>query len=609
MLLKDQLMAYATKINFSKVNPDWMKEWENHLYFLYQEKGMKEYEWKIAVPKWADSVHFGMLVGEAPGHRVFLVSRYIDMVYELPEWLREKIGVKKDPLDIKLDLSTMQLKGKDVAKVQEKYSKFLKKEDGKYVVDKEQYFELLAQMIEDGIKPFEPKPIPQELLVDRKCDFELYDYQVEAWKKIKQMSMGFVCWPPSAGKTYFTMYVHSHVKGPHLVCVPQLTLQEQWVERLELYTDLKINTSSSQEEMQNSDVTILTYQAAIKHGYKVKWISVTVDEGHHLPANELSKMAAIERQITLGLSATPHREDGREKYLYALFGEGIGIDWESMKKLGIIKNPDCHVWIVKTEKDRMEKLDELLREEKRTMIFCDEIQLGKEVSKKYGIPFVYGDSKERLKTIRQSKTFVISRVGDEGISLPDVERVIEISFLKGSRRQELQRFTRLLHSKSEIAGEGHIIFDPEEYTLYHKRLFGVMDRGFKIILHREGVDDKTILASRSEVSPKPRVRIPSQKESGLDSVQKTKKQIDFDDPFLKLPGVQKLLTKCSKGEIGVIQILYKEKEKTFTTKALAMLLGYGYARNMANFSKMVKMGLIKKVEDKYQADPTLGGAM
>lgn len=608
-ILKDALMSYAVKINFASVNPDSMKEWENHPYVLYQEKGMREYEWKIAVPKWADSVHFGMLVGEIPGHRVFLVSRYIDMVYDLPDWLRDKIGAKKDPLDIKLDLSTMQLVGKDVGKVKDKYSKFMKKEDGVFKVDKEQYFELLAQMIEDGIKPFEPKPIPEELLVKRPCSIILRDYQKEAFDKIKKSSQAFIVWPPSAGKTYVTIYLHSETPGPHLVTVPQRTLQEQWAEREELYCEnIRVNTGTDVKAMQESDVTILTYQAAIKHAHKIKWTSVTVDEGHHLPANEFSKMAGIERQITLGLSATPHREDGRERYLYALFGEGISIDWESMKKIGIIKSPDLHVWIVKNEKDRMSKLDDLLQDNKHTMIFSDEIELGKTISKKYNIPFVYGDSKDRMNTIRSSRQFVISRVGDEGISLPDIERVIEVSFLKGSRRQELQRFTRLLHSKSQTVGDGHIIFDPEEYTLYHKRLFGVMDRGFKIIIHRDGISDKVINTSRPEGSPRPRAKTPSQKPSGLNSVQKPKSQIELDDPFLKLPGVQKLLKECSKSELDLLQILYKEKDKPFAAKAIGMLLGVE-PRGVINFSKLLKMGLIKKVGKKYQADPTLGGAM
>lgn len=608
-LLKTQLMTYASKINFSQVNPDHFKEWENHLYFLFQEKGMKDYEWKIVVPKWADSVHFGMLVGEVPGHRVFLVSRYIDMVYKLPEWLREKIGANKDPLEIKLDLSTMKLKGKDVSKVEEKYKQFLiKHKDGTLEVNKEQYFELLAQMIEDGIKPFEEKPIPEDLIVKRKCDIILKDYQEKAFKTLQKNGMGFICWPPSGGKTFITIYLHAYYKGPHLVAVPQRTLQEQWIEREELYTDLKVNMETDVESMQNSDVTILTYQSAIKHGHKIKWTSVTVDEGHHLPANEFSKLSGLDRVITLGLSATPHREDGREKYLWALYGEGIGIDWESMKKLGVIKNPDLHVWIVKNEKGRMEKLDELLSQDKRTVIFSDEIEIGKVVSKKYGIPFIYGDSKDRMNTMRNSRTFVMSRVGDEGISLPDLERVIEISFLKGSRRQELQRFTRILHSKNEKVGEGHIIFDPEQYTLYHKRLFGVMDRGFKIIIHREGVADHVVSHSIGQVlqdhgvkvsEPKLRLkRVTPDRKFTHSSQKETKSQtIELDEskyPLLKFEGFKKIMKSITKAQRNLLLFLIDptNQNQWFTLKTLALSLGY------SNEQSLVTHKVIQPLESK-----------
>lgn len=618
-LLKTQIMTFAAKINFSQVNPDFFREWENHLYFLFQEKGMKDYEWKIAVPKWADSVHFGMLTGEAPGHRIFLVSRYIDMVYKLPEWLRDKIGANKDPLDIKLDLSTMKLKGKDVNKVQEKYKAFLiKQKDGSLEVNKEQYFELLAQMIEDGIKPFEEKPIPEELIVKRRCDIELRDYQKAAFKIIQKNGMGFICWPPSGGKTYITIYTHAYYKGPHLVAVPQRTLQEQWIEREELYTDLKVNTDTDEKAMLESDVTILTYQSAIKHAHKIKWTSVTIDEGHHLPANEFSKMSGIDRIITLGLSATPHREDNREKYLFALYGEGIGIDWETMKRLGVIKNPDLHVWIVKNEKDRMQKLDDLLSESKRTVIFSDEIELGKIVSKKYDIPFIYGDSKDRMNTMRNNKTFVMSRVGDEGISLPDLERVIEISFLKGSRRQELQRFTRILHSKNDKVGEGHVIFDPEQYTLYHKRLFGVMDRGFKIILHREGIADKIVhnigsaLEDHEHLPRAKRVRSAlQQKPQGKTKEPSTE---ILNDPVLSLPGIQKRMTGLNKAARNIVILCFKNPGKIYTTEAMSMLLGYPTTNHLLasmgsnGIAKLVDMGLLEKVKQgEYQASKKLVG--
>jgi hypothetical protein len=58
---------------------------------------------------------------------------------------------------------------------------------------------------------------------------------------------------------------------------------------------------------------------------------------------------------------------------------------------------------------------------------------------RFNIPFIYGETKDRLDVIRESQACVVSRVGDEGISLPRIERVIEVVFLYGSRMQESQR--------------------------------------------------------------------------------------------------------------------------------------------------------------------------
>jgi superfamily II DNA or RNA helicase len=74
---------------------------------------------------------------------------------------------------------------------------------------------------------------------------------------------------------------------------------------------------------------------------------------------------------------------------------------------------------------------------------------------------------------------VVSRVGDEGISLPDIERVIEVAGLYGSRMQESQRFGRLMHSLKEEP-EHIILMTEDEYNKYNKRLYAILERGFKI---------------------------------------------------------------------------------------------------------------------------------
>ena len=67
---------------------------------------------------------------------------------------------------------------------------------------------------------------------------------------------------------------------------------------------------------------------------------------------------------------------------------------------------------------------------------------------------------------------------DLGVSLDDLEYVIEADFLYGSRQQEVQRTGRLFHSTKSARHD--IIMTREEFDKYGKRLHGLVERGFKI---------------------------------------------------------------------------------------------------------------------------------
>ena len=91
--------------------------------------------------------------------------------------------------------------------------------------------------------------------------------------------------------------------------------------------------------------------------------------------------------------------------------------------------------------------------------------------------------KKRLEMVEKHPKLIVSRVFDEGVSLPDLRAVIEYDFLGGSRRQEAQRAGRLLHSVYE-GTEYHIIMTPEELEKYGKRLQSLYARDFEIKILR-----------------------------------------------------------------------------------------------------------------------------
>lgn len=614
----DAITKFALSVRSSKLDKDELENFFKYPYCIIQGKNEREHY--LIIPKFVDA-HFGWLHKVTPSHNIFLVNPYVDWLGELPAALKKELKIP-DPLDIYLEGE--YLTGSDTAKAETKFKEFIKRKerDGRLLIDKSRHFEFLARLIKEGILPFRPQPINPDDLVDLKCDFTLRDYQEEAWKGLLEYSNIGVFFPPSTGKTWFGMYVITHLKGPHLITVPSTILIEQWVERIETYTDLRVgwwetpsqrNHVLKELEEGKIDVIVTTYQSAIKYCSTFSWAALLVDEAHHMPANLFSKLATMKRKYMIGLSATPQREDGREEFIFALTGKPFGLSWDNFKRLGIISNPTLHVWIVKTEKDRIEKLQELLVQEVKTLIFCDSIDMGKAVAKKFQIPHVYGGTKDKLNAIKENLTTVVSRVGDEGVSIEDIERVIEISWLYGSRRQELQRFTRLLHGK-DTKGEGHIIMTGQQYQGDRKRLFGIMDRGFKIILHREGVSEK-VVEWKEDHTPKrysPRKAQPKI-ESTIEAKVEQDRDMEFElnHPILSLPGIQKKMATLNKGERNIVRLLYKKEGQEFTGEGLALLLGYNNydaLRNSVSMSKMIGMKLMAKPKPgKFIADLSLMG--
>ena len=582
---QQEVTRYAMSVKTAKIDKDELENFFKYPYVILP--GKHEGEYYLSIPKFVD-VQFGWLEKVTPSYNIFLVNKYVDWLGGIPQALKDELKFP-DPLDIYLDGD--HLVGNDLGEARKKYGQFIirKEKDGRLKVDKARHFDLLAALIKDGILPFVPKPVAQEDYIDRKCDFDLRPYQEECFADFLKYSNIGAFLPPSTGKTFLGLYAMTHVKGPWLVVVPSKLLVEQWQERIELYTDL-----------QPDEYDVMTYYAGVKKDRQYK--GKIIDEVHHMPSNEFSKLAMVRTDYTIGLSATPQREDNREEYIFALTGKPTGMNWEYFKQMKIIANPTLHCHIVKSEAQRLSQVQELLRDEIKTIIFADSIDMGKAYSKKFNIPHVYGDTKQRLDKIQENLVTIVSRVGDEGVSLPDIKRVIEISWLHGSRRQELQRFTRLLHGKG-TDGEGHIIMTVQEYQKDHKRLFGIMDKGFKIVLHRDGISDKVIEEAKSAK--------PIRKEKSVKVTSQPKEQYDIksEHPILSLPGIKKKLADLNKTEKLIVELLYNREGEEFTKAGIGMLLGLSPngGRFSSYLSKLKKLSLISNEKGKWKADLSLMG--
>ena len=449
------------------LKPELLEEFLKEPYVLIPKKHDAYY---VVVPKFVP-MQIGWLEHSTRSYNIFVINRYTQWIYEVPLGIKKKLRMPEAP-PFKVIDGYLYTGSKFQEDAWQKYRQFLLKREGKdrIKIRKGYEFELISNLIKDGCLPFTPQPVDKKDL--RPYDgIELRSYQERAFKEFLRTGWIGVFWVFGSGKSLFGTYLCGRVKGRKLVVVPTLTLVDEWREKIAEYIP-----------QHEHEIDLVTYHAFPKVKDR-EYTLVVWDEVHRLPANTFIRMASIRAKYRVGLSGTPFREDGREHLIFALTGFPVGQNWDEIREMGIVAIPKFKVYIVKDYHEKIRKLEELLKIPVKTIIFCDSIRLGQQISRKFGIPFVYGETKDRKKIIRESDTCIVSRVGDEGIHVPDLERVIEVAFLYGSRRQEAQRFGRLMHSQREEP-EHVILMTGREYELYQKRLYPIYEKGFKIEIIR-----------------------------------------------------------------------------------------------------------------------------
>lgn len=311
----------------------------------------------------------------------------------------------------------------------------------------------------------------------------LRDYQQTWVNRFSDKGAGVLVGPPGSGKTIAALGIMAEIGGETLVLVPSRELASQWETVLSRDTTLTTDEiglyHGGRKEIR--PVTIATYQIAGMDRHRAlfeerEWGLIIFDEVHHIPAPVHRRTADIQTRHRLGLSATPVREDDRESDIYALIGPPIGTDWSSLFESGHVQSPTVEIRYVpwKSDLDRHEydtasghearqiaatnpaKDDEVLRlrarhDDAKTLVFVDYLSQGERLADRLDVPFLSGETphSERRRLLREfgdgeRETLVISRVGDEGLDIPDAEVAIVASGLGGSRRQGAQRAGRTM---------------------------------------------------------------------------------------------------------------------------------------------------------------------
>lgn len=323
----------------------------------------------------------------------------------------------------------------------------------------------------------------ESLRIELNKGLELRDYQQDWVDHFLERKSGVFVGPSGSGKTVAAIAAMAELEGETLILVPTQELAGQWKEELVEKTNLTsydIGQYHSNEK-KIRPVTVATYDTAAMSRHRElfndrEWGLVIADECHHAVANTWKRFREIQSKARLGLSATPIRESGDAKQIYTLIGPPVGSDWGDLFTKGWVAKPDVDILMVpwgseqarkryqRAEGNRrlieaaknpakieaVKRLNERHSSEK-TLIFVDWIEQGEKLSQELAAPFISGETsheerEERYEQFRNGDigALIVSRIGDEGIDLPDAEVAILASTRGSSRAQTGQRAGRTM---------------------------------------------------------------------------------------------------------------------------------------------------------------------
>lgn len=452
------------------IDPELLKEFFKKPYKIRSTN--KPNEWEVIVPRFVD-FQVGWLDHSDESFNVFLINKYTRWLGELPEEIQKELKMP-EPQKIMVSGDNVIFEKGQEKEIDRKFGNKLSvisKGTGKIKQGKE--FDLIADIIDSGTLPFIPKPVDVKDMRDPKLNFDFsgkYKFQEKAYSSFLKYGALGVYWMTGAGKSFLAMMIFDTIKGnKKLLVVPTLTLKEQWKEYFEKYAPRLLK-----------EVRIITYQSYEKIKDE-EWDVIGFDECHFLPANTFSRLATLRTKYRFGLSATPYREDGRTNYIFALTGYPVGLSWKNLMDILGKEYHDLYVYVVRDMNAKYLMVKSLVDFDKKTAIYVFRIDVGEKISKMLGVPFVHGKvpARERMKIVRNSKVFVISKVGELGLSLKDLQHEIELDFL-GGRTESIQRTGRMFHS--EVAEKHDIIMTADEFPIHSKKLHAFVEKGFHPIL-------------------------------------------------------------------------------------------------------------------------------
>lgn len=312
---------------------------------------------------------------------------------------------------------------------------------------------------------------------------ELRPYQRDWVNRFQSQGSGILVGPPGSGKTIASLGILAEIGGETLILVPSRELASQWRASIRQHTSIRNEQIGEYHggKKEIRPITIATYQTAGMDRHRSlfdsrQWGLIIYDECQHLPAPVSRRSASLQTKHRLGVTATPVRDDDKEEEIFTMIGQPIGTDWETLFDAGYVAEPTVEIryipWDSETNRNeygasqghekrqlaamnpaKINEIEAILAAigDEKVLIFVEYIQQGQDIATALDVPFVSGETPHAKRSkyydaYRRGEitTLVVSRVGDEGIDLPDAEIGISASGLGGSRRQGAQRAGRTM---------------------------------------------------------------------------------------------------------------------------------------------------------------------
>ena len=162
----------------------------------------------------------------------------------------------------------------------------------------------------------------------------LKDYQRDGLNQLMKYDNGLFVARPSYGKTVTAIALIAELKLNTLVIVPNLTLLNQWKERLNQFLDVgydykkekdKFGTYSGNKKKVTNKIDVACIDSLLKEEGEelLKNYGLTIlDEVHHIAASSYEQVVRkCHSKYLYGFTATPKRSDKNERIIYKTIGD------------------------------------------------------------------------------------------------------------------------------------------------------------------------------------------------------------------------------------------------------------------------------------------------